>query len=416
MPSVSELISQILLKKLRNEELTPREAAILAEWKGRSPEHAVFIEMLMDEALLSDKIKGMLELDQQSAWQKIESALEAQWNERAPVSRNTGWYKYAVAASIVLILGIGGYFLKTGKPPVSGRTETTQPTAIADIDPGGYRALLTLSDGSVVDLAKAVNGKVAEQRGSNVIKKEDGQLVYEKAATTGQEAFSENKVSTPRGGQYKILLPDASVAFLNAASSITYPTTFSGNDRRVTVEGEVYFEVSKDINRTFTVIINSSAGNKRGEIEVMGTHFNVKAYDEEKIIAVSLIEGKVKIAALPSASGPANSKILSPGQQAQLINDTLLKVIGEIDTEQVIAWTNGMISFESANVRDIMREVSRWYDIDVVFEGEIDESEPIVGHARRNTSLATIVKVLKENNVDCSLENGKLVVRSGKAK
>jgi transmembrane sensor len=415
MPNVSEQISQILLKKLREEELSAEEAAILAEWEGRSPEHAEFIAMLMDEAALSDKIKNMLELDERAAWQRIEKALAAEWNDRAvaPV-RKTNWYKYAVAASVILFAGIVGFFLLSKKETVSEASKATKPATVADIAPGGNRAELTLADGSVIDLGKAKNGELADEAGSKVMKTEDGKLVYEREGGSGVAAVTYNILRTPRGGQYQLDLPDGSRVWLNAASSLTYPVVFSSTERKVEITGEAFFEVARDENKKFLVVVKNGRGQPAGEITVLGTQFNVQAYDEEKIVAASLVEGKIKMSAGQMQGNATASTELSPGQQAQITANNTLKVIDKVDMDHVTAWKTGMISFESTDVRTIMRSISRWYNVDVTFEGDVENRSGITGSTPRNTSLADVIKVLRLNDINVVFENGKLVVRPGK--
>lgn len=415
MPNVSELISQILLKKLREEELSAEEAAILAEWEGRSPEHTEFIAMLMDEALLSDKIKSMLELDEQAAWQRIERALAAEWNDRAvPQRRKIYWYKYAVAASVILFLGIGAFFLLSKKQPVGDTSKATKPATVADIAPGGNRAVLTLADGSVIELDKAQNGLLATEKGSKVLKTEDGKLVYEREGGKGLAAVTFNTLKTPRGGQYQLDLPDGSKVWLNAASSLTYPVIFNGAQRKIEITGEAYFEVARDMNKEFHVVIKNSSGEPKGEITVLGTHFNVQAYDEEKVVAASLLEGKIRLAPAQPETNASTSKLLFPGQQAQITENNTLRVVDNVDMDHVTAWKSGMISFTSTDVQTIMRSVSRWYNIDVTFEGHVENRSGITGGTSRNTSLANVMQVLRLNDINVVFENGKLVVRPGK--
>lgn len=408
MPTVSEEISHILLKKLREEELTPAEAAMLSEWEGRSPEHAAFIAKLMDEELLTEKIRGLLQLDEDVAWQRIGQRIAEEWDgEEQPPVKRIQWYKYGVAVSIVLLLGMAGIYFLRSKQPVSEVSKSTKPSTFADVVPGKNRAVLTLSNGAVIDLEEAKMGILAEEEGAKVVKDGDGRLTYEKTGAEVQLVSSMNKVETPRGGQYRIVLPDASVVYLNAASSIKYPTVF-GDERRVEITGEVFFEVMKDPGRKFRAIINSGDGTRKAEIEVLGTQFNVNAYDEENVVAASLIEGSVKMAA------GAGSKILKPGQQARLTNANALNLVNDADLDQVVAWKDGYTSFKEANVRTIMREISRWYNIDVVYEGNIDDKHTVNGATERTTSLETLIKVLQLTDVNCSIENGKLVVRSAK--
>jgi transmembrane sensor len=395
MPPVSEQISQILLKQLRHEELTAGESATLAEWMGRSPEHAAFIDMLMDEALLSDKIKGMLELDQQSAWQKIENALEAEWNERRPVARKTGLYKYAVVASIVVVLGVGGYFL------VSNLAAGNRP---GDIAPGQNRAVLTLSNGSEIDLGKVAAGVVAKDSGVSIVKKVEGKLSYEATAEIPQSTHLHNKLETARGGQYKVDLPDGTVAILNAASSIWYPTVFTGSVREVVVTGEVYFEVAKNAGKPFLVQVNSGKGEKRATVEVLGTHFNIKAYDDEPVIKTTLVEGKVKMSAVET-----NPEILLPGQQGQLSTNNKLSV-SVVDVEKAVAWKNGSISFKDDDIPSIMRQIGRWYDVEIVFEGPVSNST-YSGDINRTENISRALEYLEYVcRLKFRIEKGKIIV------
>ena len=310
MPSVSELISQILLKKLRQEALSPEEVAMLAEWQGRSSEHAAFIEMLMDEAVLSDKIRAMLEQDQSPAWQKIENALEAEWNERSPGLKKPRRYKYLVAASVVALLGVGALYFLTSNPRAGQQAEVTQPSTDSDIVAGGNRADLILSDGSVFNLSQMADGTVMQLEGFRITKQE-GTLSYAKE-TANQLQPGSNTLRTPRGGQFRLQLSDGTIVWLNAASSIKYPASFNDKERRVELTGEAYFEVAK-APKNFTVIVNAANGQEKAKVEVLGTRFNIMAYDDENVLTATLVEGKVKI-----ANNNATAKSLEPGQQATI--------------------------------------------------------------------------------------------------
>lgn len=401
MPSVSDLISQILLKKLRQEELSPEEVAMLAEWQGRSTEHAAFIEMLMDEAVLSDKIRAMLEKDQSPAWQKIENALEAEWNERAPGLRKDNRYKYLVAASVVLLIGVGAFYLLTSNPPVSQQTETTKSTTIADIFPGGNRADLTLSDGSVIHLVNTANGTVMQQEGTRIVK-QDGILSYAIATANLQQPGS-NTIRTPRGGQYRVDLSDGTIIWLNASSSITFPTSFHDSDRKIELTGEAYFEVAK-APTNFTVVVNAANGQKIAEFEVLGTRFNIMAYDEEKVLKATLVQGKLKIVNNNSAA-----RSLKPGQQAIISAGAGNIQIEKVDTTASIAWKNGLFSFKNADVKTVMNQLSRWYDVDVAYPATIPVVE-IYGNFPRSSSFEEARQVLAVQNVHLSIGKEKITV------
>lgn len=401
MPSVSELISQILLKKLRQEALSPEEVAMLAEWQGRSTEHAAFIDMLMDEAVLSDKIRAMLEKDQSPAWQKIENALKAEWNERTPGLRKANRYKYLAAASVVLLMGVGAYYFLTGNPPISQQTEATEPTTIADIFPGGNRADLTLSDGSVINLSKMANGSVMQQEGARIVK-QDGILSYTKEAVNQQEPDS-NTIKTPRGGQFRLELSDGTIVWLNAASSIKFPTSFHDNERKIELTGEAYFEVAK-APKNFTVVVNASNGKKKAEVEVLGTRFNIMAYDDENVLKATLVQGKVKIVSNNSAA-----KSLNPGQQAIITAGAENIQIENVDTTVSIAWKNGLFSFKKADVKTVMNQLSRWYNVDVVYPATIPVVE-FSGKLDRSSSIEQCRLVLETQNIHFIIGKEKITV------
>lgn len=401
MPSVSELISQILLKKLRQEALSPEEVATLAEWQGRSTEHAAFIEMLMDEAVLSDKIRGMLEKDQSPAWQKIENALEAEWNERSPGLKKPGRYKYLVAASVVLLLGVGAWYFLTGNPPVSQQAEATKTIPIAGIFPGGNKAELTLPDGSKYNLSQMANGTVMRQEGARIVK-QDGTLSYAKE-TAGQLQQGPNILTTPRGGQFRVELSDGTIVWLNAASSIKYPTSFDDRERRVELIGEAYFEVAK-APKNFTVVVNTASGRKVAEVEALGTRFNIMAYDEENVLKATLVRGKVTI-----VNNDAAAKSLKPGQQAIIIAGAGNIQIKNVDTNLNIAWKNGLFSFKKADMKTVMNQVSRWYNVDVNYPAIIPVVE-VSGDFERSHSIEQLRQVLEIQNIHFSIGKEKITV------
>jgi transmembrane sensor len=288
---------------------------------------------------------------QQRILEKLESFAEKAGTAVIPMRRKKHWW--AVAASIIMLLGLATYWYATvynQKKPV----ESTQ-IAEAKIVPGGNKAVLTLSNGSKVILDTAANGLLANQGKVNIIKKQNGELVYD-AINKGSREMYYNTVTTPRGGQYKILLPDGTGVWLNAASSITYPVGFNANERRVSINGEVYFEVAKDKKRPFRVAVDDMT------IEVLGTHFNVMAYNDEAG-KTTLLEGSIEL------SKQGTKTLLKPGQQAQVKEGGGVAVVNGVDLEQTVAWKNGQFSFSSADIGTIMRQAARWYDIKVEFRG-----------------------------------------------
>lgn len=290
-----------------------------------------------------------------------------------------------VAASIALLLGVGAYLW-------IGNKKTSMPaTAAADIQPGKEGAILTLADGSNVLLDTIQNGVISLQGGA-LAKVVNGTLFYE---GSGNEVVY-NIMSIPKGRQFHITLPDGTQVWLNSASSIRYPTAFIGNERKVEITGEAYFEVARNKKKPFRVSVNQKV-----ELEVLGTHFNVNAYDDEQNIAATLLEGSVAVAASD------HSVVLQPGQQAQIAGG--VTKVNNADIEKVMAWKNGLFNFEDASLEQVMRQLSRWYDIEVIYEKGIPEIY-FVGEMGRNMPLMDVLASLETTGVRFRLEGRKLIV------
>lgn len=313
--------------------------------------------------------------------------------------RRWGW----VAASILLLLTIGIYFLTGDKSVV--------PAVVAEkkaiIKPGREGAMLTLANGSQVLLDTMQNSVVALQGGGKA-KVINGVLVYDTAAGMAG-VMQYNTTSTPKGRQFVMLLQDGTKVWLNSASSIRYPVVFSGNERRVEITGEVYFEVAKNKNLPFRVNIN-----KKAEVEVLGTHFNVNAYENEDRINTTLLEGAVAVALLNSGAASAHNPVkLTPGQQAQIFGAKQkqgIEVVSNINTEKVMAWKNGAFNFEGLSLEEAMRQLERWYDIEVVYENDIPNIR-FFGEVDRNMTLGDLLETLSGTGLKYRIEGStKLVI------
>lgn len=273
-----------------------------------------------------------------------------------------------------------------------------------DRAPGGNVAVLTLADGKSIILDSAHNGVLAEQGSASVTKSGEGTLTYQAAkgtSTDGAAPVQYNKLSTPRGGQYRLFLPDGSQVWLNAASSITYPTAFTGSVRSVTITGEAYFEIAPNASMPFTVRVDAVQGEK--EIRVLGTHFNVKAYNDEDAVRTTLLEGSVQL----MNAGPGT--ILKPGEQGEWKPDGSMHVNPHANVEEAVAWKNGMFQFEQAGLQEIMRQIARWYDVDVVFRGKVPAAR-FDGEIPRNSNLTEVFKILQLSNVHFTVEDKKVIV------
>ena len=305
------------------------------------------------------------------------------------------WFRLAAAAVFVLAV-IGVYLLVNQQPvelPVANDQHITN-----DVLPGGNKAVLTLSDRSDINLENVSNGTILKEGDTKISKLNDGQLVYNTLEEKPAQVLY-NTVTTPRGGQYQLLLADGSKVWLNSASSIRFPVSFSGYTRRVEVSGEAYFEVAKDPSMPF--IVNVAGKN---EIEVLGTHFNINSYEDEGSIKTALLEGSVKVTSLKTGE----SKLITPGQQAQVNTDGQI-AIKKVDLDKVMAWKNGYFNVDGADTRMVMQLISRWYDVDVVYEGAIPKRE-FGGDLEKNLKLSQVLKSLEKNDLHFRLEGKKLVV------
>ena len=283
------------------------------------------------------------------------------------------------------------------------RTKTPEPTVAArkslvhDRAPGRNVAVLTLADGSSITLDSAHNGVLAQQGAARVTKSGNGELAYQPAKGAGTVAVY-NTLTTPRGGQYRLLLPDGSQVWLNAASSISYPTAFTGSERSVTITGEAYFEIAANAAMPFRVHVNAPQGQK--DIRVLGTHFNVKAYSDETTVTTTLLEGSVQL---------GNAAPLKPGEAGQWRADGTMQVNPHANIEEAVAWKNGLFHFEGADVAEVMRQLSRWYDVDVVFKGKLPDAK-FEGEIPRNSNLTEVFKILQLSNVHFTVEDKKVIV------
>lgn len=293
------------------------------------------------------------------------------------------YFKYSVAAAIFVVFSVALYFYVNNNRQAKQGNLTAQHQG-NDVNPGGNKAMLTLADGSKISLTDAGNGELAKQAGIVVTKTKDGQLVYETSnenARTTEVQY--NTISTPAGGQYQINLPDGTTVWLNALSSLRYPTIFNAAKRKVVLSGEAYFEVAKNPNQPF--VVSTNGAGKAQDVTVLGTHFNINSYQNEVATKTTLLEGAVKITAL------AQDMVLKPGQQA-ILNHTL-KVMN-VDVTQAIDWKNGNFYFNDENIESIMRKLARWYDIDVVYQGQIPNVD-FGGEISRGKKLSEVLKVLE---------------------
>lgn len=312
--------------------------------------------------------------------------------EQTPVHSILYMRRWWVAASVLLLFCAGGYLLFLTRE--SNNPDIVETVIQPDIKAGKSGAILTLADGRQVVLDSMGNGLVAQQNGAKAIMR-NGKLVYD-AQQSGTTEIVYNTMSTPKGRQFHVTLPDGTRVWLNASSSVRYPTVFSGKDREVDITGEVYFEIEKDASKPFFVRVNNATA-----VEVLGTSFNVNAYTNEETVNTTLIDGKVKVLSSSKA------EVLLPGKQAQVQQNNIRIVNADVD--RVLAWKNGFFDFEGISVAEILRQLERWYDIEVVYPNSIP-NVVLTGQVTRDVSLQGLLRGLDALGLRTKLEGRKLII------
>jgi len=364
-----------------------------------SPEETgEFFELLKDPANAE-----LLEPRMDERWDRLFENSEAAGSQaKAQVVPLYKRPAFRIAAAAIILLSAASLWL------IEGTHKTPQtPVAIApaqDLAPGTNKATLILGNGRQVILDSTGKGEISRQGGTAVTKTDEGQLAYTPEGASRKKGNAElvyNTLKTPRGGQYQLRLPDGTKVWLDAASSITFPTAFTGDRRRVSVTGEVYMEVAKDVERPFFVSVGDGAAM---EIEVLGTSFNIDAYEDEPAIRTTLIDGTI------ATRTAGASHVLRPGQQAILpAGERTVDVVSGIDPDEVLAWKNGIFRFDNADIRTVMRQLARWYDVDIKFEGE-PAKERFQGKIPRDANASQVLKVLEKNNVHFRIEGKTIIV------
>ncbi|MDB5010479.1 MAG: FecR protein [Mucilaginibacter sp.] len=313
----------------------------------------------------------------------------------------TAWGRIAAAASILLILSAGLYFhAKTyQKPSLSSQSSRLK----SNIVPGSDKAILVLANGSKIALDDVSNGEVAKQTGVKISKTKHGQLIYTVAQsgnTVLDGAHTYNTVETPRGGQYEIELADGTKVWLNSASSLHYPTAFTGSERKVELIGEAYFEVAKNKKLPFRVVSRNQI------VEVMGTHFNINSYADETKTKTTLLQGLVKV----TGTDTQNSAMLKPGQQSIIKHCSSDIQVEDVGVEDAVAWKNGYFMFPNEHIKTIMREISRWYDVDIEYSGDVSH-KTIWGSVSKFKNVAEALKMLELTGcVHFKIEGRRIIV------
>jgi len=303
------------------------------------------------------------------------------------------WQPIGIAASLLIMMSVGGYFILNKKSSVAVVTQ------VHDILPGTNSATLTLGNGQQITLRNKPKGQLAVQGNMAVVKTAEGILAYKATGGSADNEVQMNTVTTKRKEQYRVVLPDGTNVWLNAASSISYPTVFTGDDRRVSITGEAYFEVTHNAAKPFKVVSDGQT------IEVLGTHFNINSYVDEPAIKTTLLQGKVKVYNKESK----DAIVLTPGQEAS--NNKSAIIVTNANADAAVAWKNNLFQFTGSDIKTLMRQFARWYDVDVIYEGKISEHDEFTGKISRNVKASAVFELLKRYQINVKVEGRKVIIK-----
>lgn len=384
-----------LISKYLKGDLTYEEHEQLREWLAEDVANQRLLESLTNEEVLAGDLHFFSSVDTKAAWQNLTRTI----NESS-LPRSTPFVKYWKYVAAAMVMGILSYVVyeTTYNNKRSEFVKVEVPSQKNDVLPGGNKATLTLGDGSVVSLEDMDNGAIKKENGIQISKK-DGQIVYEIVDQQRNGVILYNTIHTPVGGQYHVVLPDGSKVWLNSESSLHFPTAFSGSQRTVDLTGEGYFEIAKNARVPFIVKALET------RVEVLGTHFNVMAYADEGATRATLLEGSVKV------SNGFSNRVISPGEQAVISDKIHVK---NVDLDEAIAWKNGYFQFESEDLKTILRQLKRWYDIDVE-NGEEIPNLHFTAFVSRNTTLSQVLKMLEmSGELQFKIEGKKISIQKNK--
>ncbi len=381
------------------DELNEGERETLARWVNEQESDDVlhtslqksWNEFEVGNTLSTEKADSMLK-------EILTKAKRAEIEKPKAIVRKILWKRMAVAASILIAITTVAYFIfysRNEKPAL-----IVKATAPVDIKaPESNRAMITLANGQKIFLDSAANGSLAMQGSMQLVKMANGQIGYQISEGSHSDEIIYNTLSNPRGSKViNLMLSDGSRVWLNAGSSLTYPVAFGKKERSVSITGEAYFEIAHNASKPFYV----SKGNVN--VRVLGTHFNVNSYEDEDAIRVTLLQGSVNV----TVAG--NSAILKPGEQAKVqTENNKIETSKDVDLEDVMAWKNGLFSFDEVGIQEVMRQLARWYDVDVVYEGKVPQQK-FGGDIERTLSLSQVLEVLEKSNVHFKMEGRKIIV------
>ncbi len=374
---------RLLFRKYLQKNCTEEEVKLLMSYSEQETFFPLWQLLLeeVDEERSQEELYTLYKPVIDNAYAQLTARAEGQRKQQPTIVR----YWWAAAAAVLLLLSAGIYLTRQPGPAPQAQ--------VHDVLPGTDKATLTLADGSVIPLDSA--GSQVLLQGATAIRQQGGQLIYDAGETAGDITY--NTLHTPRGGQFRITLPDGTSVWLNAASSLRYPTAFTGKERTVEITGEAYFEVTKNPRMPFRVKIAGQA-----EVEVLGTRFNITAYENEHTIKTTLMEGSVKM----HAKGQA--LVLTPGQQAELNAAGQLLIVKDANTAQATA-KDAFFTFNKADLPTVMRQLARWYDLEVIYQDTIPQAE-FTGDIDKSLTLDQVLKGLARNRIRYRIEEDRKLI------
>lgn len=379
----------VIVSKLRvGENLSEDEIEILNDWLKDSLNNELLKDIEKDETLL-EGLEIFYNYPLSEGKEKLENALK-------PVKTTNMWPRYLVAASVISIIAFGSYLLFLTNHPK--KTGNKRELATQEIKPGSYKAKLQLSDGRTIVLDSAALGELTKQGNTTIINK-DHQLVYNSTGDENKVLY--NSLSTERGEAFSATLSDGTVCYLNSGSTITYPVSFIGNERDVSIKGEVYFDVVKS-EKPFIVSILTEENQDMGKVAVKGTQFNINAYTDELAVRTTLEDGKIEY------KKDNHVALLSPGQQAVLAGDNV-SINYNVNVAKLTAWRRNDFYFSGDDIKTVMRQIARWYNVEVAYEGSIT-TETFSGMISRQKNLSEVLAILEGAQVHFKVEGRKITV------
>ena len=395
-------IADLILKDKRD-ELSAQEKETLRQWlDAKEQNRALYSSLMLEQEAQQEELDFMASVNVQQAWQKVARATGQPIKEETkviPLWQKFSTWRNVAAVLVILVMAAAVYQFKFN---ATGLVAPASIAAVQDKNSEVERPVLILQDGTTIDLDSLHDGTIREMNGVKVVN-ENGMVTFDAsaAAKPADGLIAYNTIATPKGGQYQVVLPDGSKVWLNAASSLKFPAAFTGAERRVELKGEAYFDVVKDQKQ---FIVNTGAM----DVTVLGTSFNVSAYEEDKDVSATLVTGRVRL----SGSQLNGETTLTPGKRAVFSKADKRMVVSEVDTEIYTVWREGKLYFEDADLETIMVKLDRWYDVEAIYLDPASKKKTFTGVAFKDKPIEHLLSMISATtDVSFEKKGGKLFIK-----